>query len=134
MGLDDMSCYLFDKITQTGDTSLLNCHNHVQVWQDINDEFINAFGISKEYKLYLQNMSIYVKYLHRSFVNNDKSLLNFATQAKNEAEAILATQKTENTNKYAIVSKYMGFRVAPKTTTVKEFYEYIKLMQNAKEV
>lgn len=126
--IDNLTCAVFDKINLTGDTSLLGCKDHVKVWEKINDEFIDTFGISTEYKQYLSYMSQYVKLLNEAVNGKDRSKINLANKYKIEAEKCLKNE-VSTIDKYAIVSKYMGFRVNPNEYTVKEFYSIIKMMQ-----
>ena len=130
--IENISCALFDKICQTNDTSLLEVEEHIKVWENIDNELVDKYGISKEYKMYLDKMMQYVRYLNQAINGEDLSMINFANIYKNEGLEILEKinkNKDEKVNKYAIVSKFMGFAIKPTETTVDEFYGYLTLMK-----
>ena len=135
-GIDDILCYNFDKIIQTGDMFFLykdasqkkeiSESELEQVWEAIYDEFIKEFGISEQYKMYLEKMGLYVQALDAAYNGGDRSQLTFAELRKRQAEDMLKTQENK-ISVYAIVSKYMGFPCKATELTVKEFYSYLKL-------
>ncbi len=138
--IDEINCFAFDKIMATGDYSFLYKEPPKKklsekelelVWESIYDEFIKEFGISEQYRLYLEKMGLYVEHLNAAYNGGDKSQLTFAEIRKRQAEDLLKN----NDNKisiYAVVSKFMGFPCRPKEISVKDFYSYLKLASTQK--
>jgi hypothetical protein len=139
--IDNLTCDRFDKIISTGDYNYLFIADPdkkvkpaelEQAWEQIYDEFIKEFGISEQYKLYLETMGLYVQHLDAAYNGGDKSQLTFAEIRKREAADMLKCNESK-LSIYAVVSKFMGFPCKASELTVKEFYGYLKLMANSKE-
>jgi hypothetical protein len=97
------------------------------IWEAIYDEFIKEFGISEQYRMYLEKMGMYVQHLDAAINGGDKSQLTFAEIKRRQAENILKGNDSK-VSVYAVVSKGMGFECNPKIMTVKTFYEYLKFI------
>jgi hypothetical protein len=139
--IDNCPCWNFDKVISTGDYSFLfiaESDNKIKpselekIWENIYDEFIKEFGISDEYKQYLENMGLYVQCIDAAYNGGDKSQLTMAEVNRRRAEEFLKGND-KNISVYAVVSKFMRFPCKPKELTVKEFYGYLKLASNGKK-
>lgn len=134
--IDELPCWNFDKVIETGDFSFLckdgehHTDNLAGVWHDIYDEFIQAFGVSEAFKMYINKMQQFVEHLDNAINGGDRSQLTMAEVRRRQAEDYMKTQQVGEVSIYAIVSKYMGFPCRPKEVTVKEFYEYLKMAKN----
>jgi hypothetical protein len=132
--IDNIPCWNFDKIISTGDYFFLfkgqpekiNSKELEKIWENIYDEFIKEFGISEQFKMYLERMGAYVQCLDMAYNGGDKSQLTMAEINKRRAEDYLKSNESKH-DIYAVVSKYMGFPCKAKELTVKEFYGYLKL-------
>jgi hypothetical protein len=102
------------------------------IWEAIYDEFIKEFGISEQYRMYLEKMGMYVQHLDAAINGGDKSQLTFAEIKRRQAEDMLKGNESK-VSPYAVISKFMGFPCRPKEVTVKEFYSYLKLASTTKE-
>ena len=133
--ISDITCFSFDEIIKTGNYSFLfkdqkktlsdsECEN---IWENIYDEFIKEFGISEQYKLYLEKMGLYVQHLDAAYNGGDKSQLTLAEIKLRQAEDMMKASESKQ-DIYAVVSKAMGFRIDCKIVTVKEFYSYLRLI------
>lgn len=139
--IDNLPCYNFDKIISSGDYSFLFIGEPDKsvkpaelesVWENIYDEFIKEFGISEQYKLYLETMGLYVQHLDAAYNGGDKSQLTMAEVRKREAEGLLSKNDSK-LSIYSVVSKFMGFPCRAHELTVKEFYNHLRFMANTKE-
>ena len=130
--IENLYCDIYDKILKTGDVSLLGGNNYVENWDKICDEFIQEFGISKEFQAIFKKYKQYILFLDKAINGGDPSMINFAERAREEAEELEAKAQTPKSSKdkYFLASKYMGYPVRAKETTVKEFYHILKAMQN----
>ena len=93
-------------------------------WIKIYDEYLKEFGLPQYYKTYLKTMVWAMEELAISYTT-DKSLRPIAQIREAQAKALISGPKSKLTDSLAVVSKSMGFRVDPKTTTVAEFYGYV---------
>lgn len=136
--IDELPVAIFDRINKSGDLQLLVCGKKKystqqleKCWEIIYDEFIQEFGISQQFITYLTKMRIAIGYYIKAYIEGDKPAINLARANVVEAEAIYKeTNTTSNNNIYAIVSKYMGFRINPNEISTREFYNYLRLATN----
>jgi len=137
----DLPVWNFDMINKTGKFFYLykdeNKHNdenndkHLElIWEDLYDEFIKKFGVSEEFKKYINLKVQEMEILYDVYIKDEKWKMPFAIIKNREAEEIFSSTSNNGSSIYAIVSKYMGFRVVPKEVTVNEFYEYLNLAKN----
>jgi hypothetical protein len=73
-------------------------------------------------------MGEYVQCLKSAHVDGDRTQITMAEIKKLQAQDYIKT-KGNNNSVYAQVSKFMGFPCREKEMTVKEFYNYLKLMK-----
>lgn len=136
--IDELPVAIFDRINKSGDLQLLvigkkkyTTQQLEKCWEIIYDEFIQEFGISQQFITYLTKMRIAIGYYIKAYIEGDKPAINLARANVVEAEAIYKeTNTTSNNNIYAIVSKYMGFRINPNEISTREFYNYLRLATN----
>jgi hypothetical protein len=63
------------------------------------------------------------------YLNNDGSRETFIDIKKAELQSIIDSKtKTKLNDVKGYVEKYMGFHLDERTTTVKDYYSYIKIM------
>lgn len=137
--IHDLSIYLFDKISNNEDYTLLIKAGKKykgdleEVWSKIYDEYLNEFGINEKYKDYL-NAKIKEAELIVDFrVNDNKVSKTLAKVKAAEANSILENMQGGSLrDACAAISKYMGFMVDPIKTSVYTFISYIKLMNSGK--
>lgn len=102
-----------------------------QVFEFIWREFVDAFGVSDTMRSVLELRRDILVETCDMYLNNDRSRLTFINIKKKELEKILNTQETkgiDNTKGY--VEKYLGFRLNSKEVTVKEYYGYVKMLED----
>lgn len=138
--IGDLPVALFDKINRTGDVSLLiksrkkgeKLPDLEKAWEGIYDEFIAEFGLSEIFITYLSQMHLAIQYYKQGYIDGNRAMINLAKVKRYEAEELYKENSKAPSNIYAIVSKYMGFRVDPQTISTREFYQYLKLASQSK--
>ena len=104
-----------------------------EVWLKIYAEYIDTFNVPDKYKKYMSLMEKWAITQEKIWIKGQKHLKSFATIYKAEAESMLTGIKSEFHETLAHVSKIMRFQI-PLTTTVYEFYGYVKAIEkNGKE-
>jgi hypothetical protein len=99
----------------------------INIFKSIKDEFVNEFGIDRRYEQYLDKVWKLEMYNIKMALTGDKSDKIFADILEFEIEDLLNEQETKVHNHGVMhIEKYMGFRLDIKTTTVNEFYGYVK--------
>lgn len=134
--IEEMPIYNWIKILEMGDLKWLFINKGrvtqktADHWLNLQDEYINEFGLDEGYKQQLRLMRK-LNDLNIQFVlTRDRSLLNLI----NMTEADLTGSKvTKATSFYQVldhVEKYKGFAIDPKTTSVMKWYYSLKNMSN----
>lgn len=100
-----------------------------EVWLKIYAEYIDTFNVPDKYKNYMSLMTKWAITQEKIWIKGEKHLKSFATIYKAEAESMLTGIKSEFHETLAHVSKIMRFPI-PLTTTVYEFYGYVKAIEN----
>lgn len=135
--IDTLPILCWHKIKETGDLKwLLRTKGNVMLvnldvaWYKINEEFFNEFGVTDDFKRWWKYEVEYHVQLTQSYLQNDKSYRTLAFVAKAEADSMLKDIEAGSFNEsIGIVSQFMGHRVNPAQTTVREFYSYIEIMR-----
>lgn len=102
-----------------------------EVWENLYNEFINTFGISDSLREVLQ-IKKEIAVMRYKMVADDSNayLQTFINIKEYELKQILGRlEKQEFTSAKVYIEKYMGFRIDLKTTSVKEYYEYLKVLE-----
>ena len=135
--IEELPVYNFNKITETGNLSYLFVNgklgnNADLIWDGIMKEFFDYVGISESYKAFMEHSRNAAILTCRMYLENRKDLINFIDIENLQAKESLSDVKEDFTKTVMIISKNMGFKVDPKTTTVKEFYSMVKIMSDGK--
>ena len=78
---------------------------------------------------YLQLNILAIRLYYEAYSNNQRHKKTLAKVKELEANALLKEHVKEDFNVLcAMISKYQGYRVDPKSTSVREFYSYIELI------
>lgn len=158
LSCDTISIYLFDKISQTGDYSLLEVENPKEVWMNIVVEYeskMNDYEQKVRYRkqleiLYLETKINVLKQLflvkqtgcsYEELKRIDKIALNYDVRnlerGIKSTVALLKIKKKETATgerkslDYSIarVSSYLGYRIDKFQTTVSEWIEILKMVE-----
>ena len=107
-----------------------------KVWDKITSEYLDYFGINTTYKdiLMLNREIILNEYIWES--RKEPIARVYAREAKKQLDSLekdLINTKPQNQVFY--IEKEMGFKIDPKTISIKDFYTYISNINSyAKEV
>ena len=132
--IEDIPVYNWWKLHEENDFKYLlkdsknKTNNRAEkVVKSIKDEFINTFGVDKKYEEYLNLVwKLEVKKIEIA-ITGDRSKKIFADMLEIDIEDLLNEKEVEVHNHGLMhIEKYMGFRLDVKTTTVFEFYSYVK--------
>lgn len=98
-----------------------------KVFKSIKSEFINTFGIDSKYEQYLNKIWKLEAINIDIALSGDRSKKLFANKLELEIEDLLSEQEIKVHNHGIMhVEKFMGFKLDKKTTTVSDFYGYVK--------
>ena len=127
--IDNMPIKLFDDVSRTQDFTLLNCKDAKKQWTKVYNEYIERFGLPKNFERYLELMSEALE-LYYDSMNGERYKYTLAQVKHKQANDLMKGQSADIHKRAAQLSKFMGFKVDVNTTTVSEFYNYSKLEQN----
>lgn len=96
-------------------------------FKKIKHDFINTFGVDDRYANYLDKLCEIEMLKIDIALNGDRTKEMFVKIAEFELEDMLNEKEAEVYNHGIIhIEKYMGFKLDTNTTTVYEFYSYVK--------
>ena len=136
--IEELPIYNFNKVLETGDLKWIVAsgditHTANVVWDTIIDEYSEYVGFSQSYIDYMAFSKKAALLTIQAYLEDKRHLITFAKVAQQQADAALGETENDFEKSVAIVSKYMGYRVDAKKTSVKEFYSIIKLMKDGKQ-
>jgi len=133
--ITEIPIYNFDVLCKTGDFNyLLKDGNsklpedldEVALWSNIYNEFLDTFGLSKDFHKYLKLRAKATRLYKEALVDGKKHLVTFAKLADLQAlDAIKTVEVGDLSTTSAALSKHLGFRINPMEIPVKEYYAYI---------
>ncbi len=134
----EMPIKIFGRIYDDGNVMLVvrsgksTREKAVEAWEKINEQIIDEFGVSKEYKMYLNKKAELVYWMAEELKSE-----NLRTHARTRIEIVKRELenffKDENVKFGVLMSnlkKFMAQRIDPETT-VYEFYCDMKLMNES---
>ena len=133
--ITNLPIYNFDVMCKTGDVTYLlkdgadefpEDLDEIALWSDIYNEFLEAFGLSENFKKYMRLRQKATRLYKEALVDGKTHKITFAKLADLQAiDAVKETSEGDLSRTSASLSKYYGFRINPMTITVKEYYSYI---------
>lgn len=106
--------------------------NLVEIWQNIYDEYINTFGWSNKFDVYILITQDANNLLAQYVATGDRSRLSLARSREAEAQALIkSTGEVSLAEMSAAVTKHMGIKVDIMKDTAYQFYSYVKLMSKS---
>lgn len=134
--IDEMPIYNWFKLQESNDlTYLLKVQRKCSrrdiftlqtALQDMTNEYIDTFGINEDYKKILElKRDIFIKEAQLA-ITGERINNTFINVLKGELKIALSkSQKSDTVDVSVHVSKYMGYRIDMKNTSVKEFYSIL---------
>lgn len=140
--IDDCNALLFFQIC-SGEkeyTSLYvkgfkNEKKALKAWINLYDEYIKNFGIPETYSEYLKKRIKANKVWIDVLVKNKTSRRRKAEILESEASQMMKQDETNSNNigvLSANISKQFGFNVDPSKVSVRQFYSYLKTLEESK--
>ncbi len=107
------------------------CEHAPHVYQLLQDQLVDAFGISDDFLTILRNKLKIESYLADQILTGNKSNQIFIEMLEiDNGELRAAESKSDLYDSIIPIEKYMGFKLDPKTITVYEFHNYSKHIAN----
>jgi len=105
------------------------CKRVHKVFEKLQDELIDTFGISHDYRKILE-IKIKIELLYTKVViDGDRTRLIFIEKLEQQLEDLEATKPKQSLMQSILqVNQHFNFKIDPKTTTVFEFYNYVKFV------
>lgn len=139
--IDELPIGVFQKVLIEGDLKHMICKGrfkkkHLEqlqrAWMDCYNQYLQVFGLNKMYLLVLEQEEKIAKLLCERWIKDAKHL-NAVIQAEEQRleEMILPTKGVKKSfeEDLIIIQKHNGFIIDPKTTSVRMFFTYVKMME-----
>jgi len=140
--LEELPLYNWFKVQERGDLSFLLKNDKsfveretlIDTWQKLNFEFIELFGISEDYRKIMEAKRMIDLHRYEMVINGDASFETMIDieQAKIEAINNKHKEKANIKEVKAFVEMKYHFPIDEKTTSTRDFYTRLKLLQNGK--
>ncbi len=103
-----------------------------QIWLDIYNEYLEEFGLSKEYKEILDRKKEIARLKNEFIMTDDRSLLNFIKIEELELESTFDKSETMGFESVVIgIEKIQKVNIKIKEITVYEYNNYIRTLNNS---
>ena len=99
-------------------------------WEKINDEYLQAFGISEEMETTLENKRLAALAKCEYLITGERHHLTFAEIHEESAKIETKKIKVDIENNLAKLTKFYGVRLRSNELTVREYYNFIKEATN----
>ena len=141
--IDDFPIYNFHKVMVTNDlrylvkteiseqTYKLNIDKLGKKWISLYDEYLDHFGLSKSYLKILELQNKIAKLICQRWEKEDKTLVAIIQIEQSKLNDLNGKKEKSSTfeEDIAVIEQYRKIGLDAKTTSVKMFYTYIKLME-----
>lgn len=105
------------------------CRYGIMAYESIQDDLIDTFGISQDYKKILETKVRIERMYAKMYVNNDRSLKLLITQEERELELMERPKTTTDMYESLLqIEKLQGVRYPVKEITVYDYYKLAKLV------
>lgn len=128
--IDNLPIWNYNKILESGNFEKYGVKSK-KIWEQIEKEFFYKIGYNEKYFEILRIRANIVLNKAKYYKTKNSSLKTLISIEKAKLEQILGEKKaSEFSLMVASLSKFMGFKIDVKTTTVSEFYSYLKIANN----
>jgi len=141
--IEDLPIYNFHKIMITSDLTyllkekvkkkrLLKIQHELEnQWNLLYNEYLDHFGLSKNYKKIIDQETKICMLLINRWLKDDRSMENIIEIEELKLKELNSAKKKKTTfeEDIAIIEKYRGIGMNVKETSVKMFYTYVKLLE-----
>lgn len=102
------------------------------VWEQIQNEYIKAFGISEEYQAHLQQQRKAALLACRYIIEGKRHFLTHARALRNSGNFKAASATVNIHKNMAMLTKAYGVILKADKVTVREYYNYINALNHGK--
>ena len=144
--IDDLPQWNWSQVHKTGNLAYLKKLNSYrkleednslvleQLWLGIYDEYLDEFGLSKEYKEILEKKKEIARLKNEFIMTDNRSLLNFIKIEEIELEATFDKSESMSFESAVVgIEKIQKIRINPKEITVYEFHSYLRTLKEQKD-
>lgn len=144
--IETLSVFAWNKIHETGDLSFLLLKKNVltlkqltalqKTWDVLYQEYITVFGFGDNYKGILQERMSIGKLKLKKIISGDESVDNLMRHHKKRLDALESRNNKTGKDIYTtkqIIEKHFGIRIILQETSVREFYSYLRDINNQKK-
>ncbi len=95
-------------------------------WEELYDEFIDTFGLAREFIKLIKLKQKYIKQLSDFCIFGDRFKLTLAELTKAEIdELMLGVEEISDFDTIIMIEQSLGFKIDTRKTTVYEYYHYL---------
>ncbi len=144
--IDDLPQWNWSQIHKTGNLAYLkklNTYRKIEIdnslvlekiWLSIYDEYLEEFGLSKEYKEILERKKEIARLKNEFIMTDNRSLLNFIKIEELELEATFDKSESMSFESVVIgIEKIQKIRLNPKEITVYVYHNYLRTLKEQKD-
>ena len=106
----------------------------LKAWLNLYNDYLKNFGLPENYAQYLKLMIKANKVWIDVTVNKKKSRRRKAQLIESEALQLINDENKSNSNEIGVIcaklSKYLGFHVDATQISVRQFYSYLKMLND----
>ena len=96
------------------------------IWLKIQNEYIDRYDVSDVYKKLIEIKSNIALHKIDFYLYNKKVARTYWRIEEIKLKDLLSDKETSFESSLIAIKRYMGFNLNPKTTTVMEYFDYIK--------
>jgi hypothetical protein len=139
--IEELPIWNWWKISETGNLIYLHKDNNyekedynlVELWNELQDEYLNEFGITEEFR---QVLSLKKKWINRKsefLITGDRFILNDIDIIESDIKETMTSKVTVNKDDTVIMlEEKLSFPLDPKKMSVKKYYSYINYYSKKK--
>jgi hypothetical protein len=105
-----------------------------ELWITIYDEYLKTYGLGEDYKEYCRLIRKASQAYHKVYFKNQPHQITFGEIFTAQAEQLIRNIEGGDLSvTCASLTKYMGIRINPMKTSVREFNSYIEIAKRESE-
>lgn len=128
--IENLPIWNYNKILESGDFKKYGVKS-AEDWENIEREYFTQIGHSEKYFEILRIRTFIALNKVKYYTTGDSFLKTLIEVEKEKLKDVIGTEKGGDFYfMTSQLSKFMGFNIDVKVTTVKEYYNHLKLAQN----
>jgi hypothetical protein len=132
ISIDFMPIYYWQKITETGDLTLLQKNGKLKnsiledIWMNLNNQYFKEFGISSDYQSYLNKSKELVVKECELALGGNPFLKTEIKIIKADIDMLKQTTSETFSEILVLLEKFFGFPIDEFKCSVKKYYCYLR--------